>query len=70
MPPNRKLCKAARMGGQDGCQLYPRTVTDHGIVDLYRRARLPQPAPVSPLEADTVRRIEELYSKVAVHFQE
>lgn len=53
--------KPARRRGVDGCKVYPKTVIDHGVVDLYRRARMPQAEPVEPFDAETVGRIEELY---------
>jgi hypothetical protein len=50
-----------------GFQVYPKTVLDHGIVSLYQTARKPQSDPVAPLDDETVRRIEELYSQVQAY---
>ena len=55
--------------GEPGHKVYPKTVVDHGIVDLYQSARLPQAEPVVPFDAETIERIESLYSKVAAYFE-
>lgn len=60
--------KPARLGGQDGFKVYPKTVTDHGVVELYRSARVPQSEPAGPLDADTLRKIDQLYWEVAPHW--
>ena len=52
--------KPVRTRGVSGFRVYPKTVVDHGIVNLYQQARLPQPQPVAPLYDATVRQIEAL----------
>lgn len=44
--------------------MYPKTMTDHGIVDLYHRARMPQANPVTPFDTGTTERIESLYHQM------
>jgi len=53
-----------RIHGVEGYKVYPRTVVDRGIVSLYHRARVPQPDPVAPFDAETVQRVDELSSQV------
>lgn len=65
---NQTWYKPVRCHGVDGYKLHPKTVTDHGIVDLYQQARMPQPAPVTPFDAETKARIEALHEKSASYF--
>lgn len=62
--------KPVRTRGVAGFKLYPKTVTDHGIVPLYQLARRPQPEPVPPFDAGIVEQVETLYSKAVSYFQE
>ena len=62
--------KPVLIHGESGHRVYPKTVVDHGVVKLYQSARLPQAEPVAPFDTETVERIESLYSKVAVYFEE
>ena len=62
--------KSVRIRGEDGFIVYPKTVTDHGIVDVYQTARKPQPEPVAPFDAETEKRIESLYEKMESRFDE
>jgi len=57
-------CKSVRIRGENGFKVYPKTVTDHGIVDVYQTARRPHPEPVPPFGAETKERIASLYEKV------
>ena len=54
--------KPVRTRGVNGFRVYPKTVVDHGIVNLYQQARMPQPQPVAPLDDATVRQIEALHA--------
>ena len=56
--------KQTNKHGQEGYKIYPKTVTDHGMIELFQTARMPQPEPVQPLEASVVDMIETLYEKV------
>lgn len=56
--------KPITVRGESGYKIYPKTVTDHGVVELYQRARMPQPEPVDPFEDSIVRQIDALYEKV------
>ena len=56
--------KPVQIDGARGFKVYPKKVVDHGIVDLYRSARMPQGEPVAPLDADVLRRIDALYNQV------
>lgn len=62
--------KPVRTRGVAGFKIYPKTVTDHGIVELYYLARMPQPEPVTPFDAGITEKIETLYSKAVSHFKE
>lgn len=51
--------------GQDGNmkgKYFPKTVTDHGIVDLYHMARMPQAEPMEVFSNETLAKINKLYS--------
>jgi hypothetical protein len=37
------------------------TVTDHGILDLFDRARKPSPTPVEPFTDEELKKIDTLY---------
>lgn len=67
---NRPWIKPAKFHGEDGYKIYPKTVTDRGIVELYQRARRPQPEPVPLFDEEMVQRIESLYALVRSEFKE
>jgi hypothetical protein len=62
--------KPVRTRGVAGFKIYPRTVTDHGIVELYHLARMPQLEPVEPFDAGVAEKIETLYAKAVLRFNE
>jgi hypothetical protein len=62
--------KPVQIRGERGFKVYPKTVTDHGIVELYQTARMPQPEPVMPFDAETRKLIESLYEKTETWFGE
>jgi hypothetical protein len=62
--------KPVRIRGENGFKVYPKTVTDHGVVELYQTASTPQPEPVAPLDPETKERIELLYEKTETWFEE
>ena len=62
--------KPVQIRGENGVKVYPKTVVDHGIVDLYQAARMPQVEPVPPFDAETLEKIETLHVKVATYFNE
>ena len=62
--------KPVRIRGENGFKVYPKTVTDHGILNLYRSARTPQPEPVAPFDAETKERIELLYENMETRLGE
>ena len=62
--------KPVRIRGVAGFKIYPKTVTDHGIVELYRSARMPQAELVTPFDAEVIEGVETLYSKAVSHFNE
>ena len=47
-----------------GFKLYPRTVHDHGVIELYQSARVPSREPVESFSPETVAAIEALFVKV------
>jgi hypothetical protein len=51
-----------------GFKIHPKTVTDHGIVELYHLARRPQPEPVTPFDAGVTEKVGRLYSKAVSYF--
>lgn len=61
--------KSVLFHGEPGRKVYPKTLVDHGLVDLYLVARMPQPEAVTPFDADVRARIEALYLEAAKHFQ-
>jgi hypothetical protein len=56
--------KPVKVHGVDGFRIYPKTILDHGIVNLYQAARRPQAAPVQHFDSGTIHKIEQLYSQV------
>jgi len=62
--------KPVQIHGESGCKVYPKTVVDHRIVDLYQQARLPQPEPVDLFDEQIKERIEMLYLDVSKYFVE
>ena len=62
--------KPVQLGGEPGCKVYPRTVVDHDVVELYRSARLPQAEPVPAWDAETIGRLETFYDEVRRWFDE
>lgn len=60
--------KAVHRRGVDGYRVYPKTVTDHGIVELYQQTRTPQAEPVAPFDVETIARITTLHEKAASHY--
>jgi len=43
---------------------FPKTVTDHGIIELYQQARRPSKEPVAVFSKETLERINELHTKL------
>ena len=62
--------KPVRVRGEQGFKVYPKTVTDHGIVDLYQTARIPHREAVVPFDAETHQRIESLYEEMETQMSE
>lgn len=56
--------------GEHGFKVYPKTVIDHGVVELYQAARRPQPEAVAPFDTETIERIETLYNEVQTEWNE
>ena len=56
--------KPVKFHGENGFKVYPKTVIDHGVVELCQSARIPQPEPVQTFDTETVNRIELLYGQV------
>ena len=67
---NKIWYKSIRIHGEDGFKLYPKTVIDHGVVELYQFARMPQTESVTPFDAETKEGIESLYEKVRTQLTE
>lgn len=65
---NKTWYKPVRRHGVIGEKVYPKTVLDHGIIDLYHYARMPQPIPIAVLDAETVSQIETLHDKAVAYF--
>jgi hypothetical protein len=61
---DRPWYKPVKRCGVKGFKVYPRTVVDHGIAELYQTARRPQPAPVTPFDAVTIDKIVALYLRI------
>lgn len=41
-----------------------KTINDHGIIELYQRARMPSPEPVEAFDEKTLKKIDNLLNKV------
>jgi len=61
--------KAIERHGERGYRVYPKMVTDRGLVALYQLARIPQREPVPTFEPKLVEQIAELYSRAASYFE-
>ena len=48
---DRPWYKRVQTRGSSGFKVYPKTVVDRGIVDLFRQARVPQPEPAPAFDA-------------------
>lgn len=66
---NKPWLKPVKFHGEDGFKVYPKTVIDHGVIDLYQSARIPRPEPVRSFDPETWNRIEALYEKVKPDFE-
>lgn len=62
--------KPAQVHGVAGFKVYPKTVVDHGVVDLCRSARTPRAEPIAPLDEETRRRIDTLYGKLTSYLNQ
>jgi hypothetical protein len=61
---NKSWWKKKRQGGNDSVVYLPKTVVDHGIVELYHKARMPQSEPLEIFSEETLRKINRLYDAV------
>jgi len=62
--------KPVRRRGELHFKLYPKTVVDHDVVEMYQTARMPAVEPVPPFSAACVEKIEQLFAEVKEHFNE
>lgn len=62
--------KPVRIRGANGFRVYPKTVVDLGILNLYQAARMPQPRAVAPFDSGTIERIESLYNEASTVWNE
>lgn len=62
--------KPVRFHGEPGSKVYPKTILAHGVLELYRSARIPRPEAVPPWDAEVLDRIHSLYEKASRHFAE
>jgi hypothetical protein len=62
---DRPWVRPRRFHGQDGVRYYPKTLVDHGILELFAAARLPQAEPPAPLDASRLRLIDRLHAAAA-----
>jgi len=65
---NQTWYKRACHRGVTAVKVYPKTITDLGIIDIYQRCRMPQPEPVPPLDLETKARLEALYEQASSYF--
>ncbi len=66
---NKTWYKEVLRHGQPAVKLYPRTVVDNGVLELYETARRPQPDPIAPYDDQLRRRIESMYESVKAHIE-
>ena len=62
---NERWIKAVKVG----FKIYPRTVLNHNLIELYRSARTPSADPVEPFSQETITAIENLLANVQLHFE-
>ena len=61
--------KPVRFHGEHGFKVYPKTVVDHEILELYRMARIASSVRVTPFDDERRRKIESLYEEVTTYFK-
>jgi hypothetical protein len=59
---NERWFKPRRVHGQEAVRYYPKTLVDHGILELFAAARQPQTDPPTPLDESRLRLFERLHS--------
>ena len=52
-----------------GFKLYPKTVCDRDVLELYRTARIPSPQPVEAFSPEVVAAIESLFEEVQLEVE-
>ena len=50
------------LGGARIGKWFPKTLTDHGIIELYQKARKPSKTPVEHFSYETLEKINKLYA--------
>jgi len=65
---NEPWVKPFTRKGERGFKLYPRSVDDRRVLELYHMARMPNELPVEAFSAEEVARIENLYAAVNEYF--
>ena len=66
---NKSWYKPVKRHGQVGCKRYPKTVVDHGVLDLFQQARMPQAEPPDPFSESQLKAIDELHEKCKEWFE-
>lgn len=60
----REWYKEIRRRGEQHFKIYPQTVVDHNVVQLYHLARRPRASPPEIFSAEQTTEILDLYTKV------
>jgi len=60
--------KPRRIHGQDAVRYYPKTLVDHGVLELFAAGAQPQAQPPTPLDDSRLRLINRLHTAAAEWF--
>ena len=67
---NRLWAKKFIHKGEHRFKLYPRTVVDHGLLETFNAARMPNAQPVPTFDPAEIARLEKLYHSVKQYCRE
>lgn len=62
---NKPWFRPRRVHAHDAVRYYPKTLVDHGILELFAAARQPQADPPDPFDESRLRLIERLHAAAA-----
>lgn len=59
---DKEWCRITQGQKYQNVKYFPKTVTDHGIIELYQRARMPHKEPVEVFSNETLAKTNQLHS--------